>query len=59
MEPRDRGHVEDVALVRRDRHDLPSSIISRVLVPLAASQIEAAVASNLDRLKRILEDTRA
>ena len=36
----------------------PPSIISRVVVPLAASQIKAAVASNLERLKRILEDTR-
>jgi hypothetical protein len=35
----------------------PSSILSRVLVPLAASQIEAAVASNLERLKQILEHT--
>lgn len=35
----------------------PSSILSRVLVPLAASQIEAAVASNLERLKQILERT--
>lgn len=33
----------------------PSTILSRVLVPLAASQIESAVASNLDRLKRLLE----
>jgi carbon monoxide dehydrogenase subunit G len=33
----------------------PLSIISRVMVPLAASQIEASVASNLDLLKRILE----
>jgi hypothetical protein len=33
----------------------PATILSRVLVPLAASQMEAAVASNLDRLKRILE----
>jgi Polyketide cyclase / dehydrase and lipid transport len=36
----------------------PPSIISRVVVPLAASQIKAAVASNLERLKGILEDTR-
>jgi uncharacterized protein YndB with AHSA1/START domain len=36
----------------------PSSILSRILAPLAASQIEAAVASNLDRLKRVLEDAR-
>ena len=36
----------------------PPSIISRVVVPLAASQIKAAVASNLERLKRLLEDTR-
>ena len=36
----------------------PPSIISRVVVPLAASQIKAALASNLERLKRILEDTR-
>ena len=36
----------------------PPSIISRVVVPLAASQIKAAIASNLERLKRILEDTR-
>jgi hypothetical protein len=36
----------------------PSSIISMVMVPLAASQIRAAVASNLDLLKRILEDKR-
>ena len=36
----------------------PPSIISRVVVPLAASQIKAAAASNLERLKRILEDTR-
>jgi Polyketide cyclase / dehydrase and lipid transport len=36
----------------------PPSIISRVEVPLAASQIKAAVASNLELLKRILEDTR-
>ena len=35
----------------------PSSIVSRVLVPLAASQVEAAVASNLQRLKQILEHT--
>jgi carbon monoxide dehydrogenase subunit G len=33
----------------------PLSIISRVMVPLAASQIEASVASNLDLLKAILE----
>lgn len=36
----------------------PSSIISRVMVPLAASQIRAAVASNLERLKQLLEDAR-
>jgi hypothetical protein len=30
-----------------------------VLVPLAASQIESAVGSNLERLKRIVEDARA
>lgn len=36
----------------------PSSIISMVMVPLAASQIRTAVASNLELLKRILEDTR-
>ena len=36
----------------------PPSIISRVVVPLAASQSKAVVASNLERLKRILEDTR-
>jgi hypothetical protein len=36
----------------------PSSVISRVMVPLAASQIRASVASNLDLLKRILEATR-
>ena len=36
----------------------PSSIISRVMVPLAASQIRASVASNLERLKRLLEDAR-
>ena len=36
----------------------PQSIISRVMVPLAASQIEASVASNLDLLKRILEASR-
>jgi carbon monoxide dehydrogenase subunit G len=35
----------------------PPAIISRVVVPLAASQIKAAVASNLERLKQILEDT--
>lgn len=33
----------------------PTTVLSRVLVPLAASQVEAAVAANLDRLKRILE----
>lgn len=33
----------------------PRSIISRFMVPLAASQIEASVASNLELLKRILE----
>ena len=36
----------------------PSSIISMVVVPLAASQIKAGVASNLEELKRILEETR-
>jgi hypothetical protein len=36
----------------------PLSIISRVMVPLAASQIESSVASNLDLLKRILESSR-
>jgi hypothetical protein len=36
----------------------PPSTISRVVVPVAASQIKASVASNLDRLKRTLEDTR-
>jgi carbon monoxide dehydrogenase subunit G len=36
----------------------PRSIISRVMVPLAASQIEASVASNLSLLKGILEGTR-
>ena len=36
----------------------PPSIISRVVVPLAASQSKAVVASNLERLKRILEDAR-
>jgi hypothetical protein len=36
----------------------PLSIISRVMVPLAASQIEFSVASNLDLLKRILEASR-
>ena len=35
----------------------PPTIISRVVVPLAASGIKATVASNLERLKRILEDT--
>jgi uncharacterized membrane protein len=35
----------------------PPSVISQVVVPLAASQIKAAIASNLERLKRILEDT--
>lgn len=35
----------------------PPSIISLVVVPLAASQIRAAVASNLELLKQILEDT--
>lgn len=35
----------------------PPSIISRDVVPLAASQIKAEVASNLELLKRILEDT--
>ena len=36
----------------------PSAVISKVMVTLAASQIKAAVASNLDLLKRILEDRR-
>jgi uncharacterized protein YndB with AHSA1/START domain len=36
----------------------PPSVISQVVVPLAASQIKAAVASNLECLKRILEDAR-
>jgi uncharacterized membrane protein len=36
----------------------PPSIISQVVVPLAASQIKVAVASNLERLKEILEERR-
>jgi len=36
----------------------PPAIISRVVVPLAASQIKAAVGSNLERLQRILEERR-
>jgi len=36
----------------------PPSIISALVVPLAASQIRASVASNLETLKRILEDSR-
>ena len=36
----------------------PPSVISQVVVPLAASQIKAAIASNLERLKPILEDPR-
>ena len=36
----------------------PPSIISRAVVPLAASQSKAVVASNLERLKGILEDAR-
>jgi Polyketide cyclase / dehydrase and lipid transport len=36
----------------------PPSIISALVVPLAASQIKVAVASNLETLKRILEDSR-
>jgi hypothetical protein len=35
----------------------PRSIISRFMVPLAASQIEASVASNLNMLRLILEDS--
>jgi uncharacterized membrane protein len=35
----------------------PPSVTPQVVVPLAASQIKAAIASNLERLKRILEDT--
>jgi hypothetical protein len=34
----------------------PPSIISRVVDPLAVSQIDASIASNLELLKRILED---
>ena len=35
----------------------PPSIISAIVVPLVASQIKVAVASNLESLKRLLEDT--
>jgi len=34
----------------------PPTVLSRVVVPLAVSQISAAVASNLDRLRRIMEE---
>jgi Polyketide cyclase / dehydrase and lipid transport len=35
----------------------PPSIISALVVPMAASQIKTSVASNLETLKRILEDS--
>jgi hypothetical protein len=37
----------------------PSSTVSRFLAPLAASRVKAAVASNLETLKVILEAIRA
>jgi hypothetical protein len=33
----------------------PSSVVSKLLAPVAASRIKSAVGSNLDRLKLILE----
>jgi hypothetical protein len=52
----DPDHTEATRLTNWVELD-PPSIISALVVPLAASQIKAAVASNLESLKRILEDT--
>ena len=48
----------DATRLRNDVELAPSSSISRLLAPLAASRVIAAVASNLDKLKLIPEGGR-